>query len=742
MKVVKAVLRAVGLLLHGFFRGVGLVIIFLILLGVAGYFTLKTMFKEEHVKSVIVEQIQSVTRRPVQLDGFVLTLHGIKLRGIRVLNLPGAPGDLLRGDFAVATVKLWPLLQRRIELHNVKLVAPRITLDRDEAGHWNVADFFTSPSTSTVVPISLPSTLAAERIEIENGTVSVHDGSAGRRFRFDKVNLSLRDFNLDHPFAYALSFNNVNALRNQAVSTSWSSEGSLFLAGLDATKVALKADELKVSVDGNVFSGKVSVKGFPRPRLECELRAPAVGPSQLGRYLRPPPNFSLPPSRWSATVAWPEPRKIQFDRVHVSAKPLSLTASGGIDLDASRLWADLKLDELPLEAGASMLPILAPYHLKGRGEGDVSVSGWFERLQIHRLRWIVRDLEGVFKHFRVARGNISAIVSDDFARAGIGVAGGAVEAFGNSFTDVALSMSLVNKDLKVDNLDLKWAGAPLKLKARVRDVTDPKEVVISGRLDRLRWEDAQGLVGRVMEEWSAVSPGTAAPAPAAKTPWVRTFKYVIPRKFPDTIGHISIGKIIHQYLDCDNLDVVWDIRGVSPSLKYLSGELKVGFGPGRVNDIPAVQKTNKILKVVFLPFVYMHKMNNLAVLSPSTAYPKTLDFTRIEGEYSLSRGVATTRYFSVESPQLVAYADGTADFGKEKVDMHILTRLTSYRSQLPEWWVDELGRPAIGFRVKGDLNDPTLEPRLNKMAANEIEKRKEEGRERSALGAAGKMRDL
>ena len=41
---------------------------------------------------------------------------------------------------------------------------------------------------------------------------------------------------------------------------------------------------------------------------------------------------------------------------------------------------------------------------------------------------------------------------------------------------------------------------------------------------------------------------------------------------------------------------------------------------------------------------------------------------------------------------------------------------------MPEWWVDELGRPAIRFRVKGNLNLPELEPRLSKMASDEIEK--------------------
>ena len=88
----------------------------------------------------------------------------------------------------------------------------------------------------------------------------------------------------------------------------------------------------------------------------------------------------------------------------------------------------------------------------------------------------------------------------------------------------------------------------------------------------------------------------------------------------------------------------------------------------------------------------------------------------------------------MDSPQLAAFAEGTADFAREQVDMTVLTRLTKYDGVLPEWWVDEAGRPSIGFRVKGDLNKPELEPRLKKIPVDEIERKLEEGR------AGGKKR--
>ena len=116
----------------------------------------------------------------------------------------------------------------------------------------------------------------------------------------------------------------------------------------------------------------------------------------------------------------------------------------------------------------------------------------------------------------------------------------------------------------------------------------------------------------------------------------------------------------------------------------------------------------------------------------------------VSGEYGLRHGVALTRLFYVDSPQMVAFTDGSADFAKETVDLNIMTRLTRYRQPLPEWWVDEMGRPAISFRVTGDLNMPELQPRLKKMVGNEIEKAVEDAKAKAKkrYAALEKLRQL
>ncbi|MDD5629401.1 MAG: AsmA-like C-terminal region-containing protein, partial [Elusimicrobia bacterium] len=341
------------------------------------------------------------------------------------------------------------------------------------------------------------------------------------------------------------------------------------------------------------------------------------------------------------------------------------------------------------------------------------------RLALRRGRIKVRRAAGRFRNLLVDGGDVALAASEGLDDISLSVTGGEGRFYTRPFSGLSVAASLKKDDLRLDRLALRLLDSKISLKARVRDLKDPKEVAIQGSVDRVRWEEAQSLISEIAAK---VSTHTTPSAAQPQRTWVRTFKYAIPRNFPDTVGHITVGSVAHKNFAFNNVDLLWDIRGVSPSLKRVSGDVRVSFGPGRVGDIPAVQASNAFLRIVFLPFIYMHKMNKLSIFSTATAYPKSLDFARIEGEYGLQKGLATIRLFHVDSPQMKAFADGTADFGKETVDLMILTRLSSYQSQLPEWWVDELGRPAIGFRVKGDLNLPDLEPRMRKMAADEIER--------------------
>jgi hypothetical protein len=234
------------------------------------------------------------------------------------------------------------------------------------------------------------------------------------------------------------------------------------------------------------------------------------------------------------------------------------------------------------------------------------------------------------------------------------------------------------------------------------------------------------LLARIKEN------GPRAQPSQAERLWSQVFKYSIPKSFPATSGLMHIGEVTYPNCKMSNLEAQWDLRGISTGLKKANGNIRISFGPGRVDDIPALedQDPHNILRVIFLPFVFMHRLNNLSVISAATAYPKSMDFTRIYGDYGLKRGIVNVRLFQVDSPELLASAEGQVDFPREKVSLHILTRLTHSRGPLPEYLTDEQGRPSIGFYVEDDLNKPTLKIEYRKMESDAIEKSLQAGLER------------
>ena len=44
---------------------------------------------------------------------------------------------------------------------------------------------------------------------------------------------------------------------------------------------------------------------------------------------------------------------------------------------------------------------------------------------------------------------------------------------------------------------------------------------------------------------------------------------------------MKIGSVVHKNFYFNEMDLVWDLHGVTPRLDNVSGEARVGFGPGR-----------------------------------------------------------------------------------------------------------------------------------------------------------------
>ena len=109
----------------------------LALLG-AGFFALTRYLHSEAFRRAAIDAAQEALGAPVavgQLD--VSLFSGATFRQVIVGNPPGLPGELLRAEALVVRPRLLPLLRRRLEIAEIRLDAPIVTLARSDRGEWS-----------------------------------------------------------------------------------------------------------------------------------------------------------------------------------------------------------------------------------------------------------------------------------------------------------------------------------------------------------------------------------------------------------------------------------------------------------------------------------------------------------------------------------------------------------------------------------------------------------------------------
>lgn len=733
----RMVLRGFGFSLRVTTRVVAALFVLTVLtLSGLGYYVNRN-FSPEDARRLAVEQLTAMIHRETVIDRLVLSPYGIKVLGLRIRRGGSAP-DLLSCDSALVTVRLRALLKRKIEFDSVLLESPRISLIRDEDGHWDLADVFGSSQTAATPPSGiLPLALAAASTVVSDGVLQVEDRARNSSITLDKFTLKVDGFVQKRAFPVSTSFLSHVRLGEHEIEARLSAQGSVDLAGLNWSSATARAQRVRLELAGVPITGSAQIKGFVTPRLQANLSAPEIEPGQWSTLLGHDLPLTLPESHWRFKGGLPAAGMFDVSSLSVETADGSAEATGLFDFGAAKpsLSVEATFTDVPLARAGARYEPWSTLDLKGRATLRVDVAGWLGRLQAREAELTLRGFGGAWGDRGVSGVDLDAATADEFSKFSATLSKGRVAAYGGVFEDLSGTLVVDGKWLSIERFAMSWADSHVKLRARVRLPAPgeaakrrPREVVLSGSVDKLDWERTRRLIDTAVAEISSRTVAMSSTTESESRPWVRTFKYAIPHGLPDSTGHVRVGEVVQSSFTCKNVDLMWSLRDVTPKLDKVSGEARLSFGPGRVADIPAMQDASKIMRIVFLPFVFMHKMNSLSVFNTAAVYPKSLDFARIEGEYGVAKGVARTRYFYVDSPQLVAYADGTADFGHEKVDMNILTRLTSVGGGLPEWWVDEAGRIAIGFHVKGDMNKPELEPGFKKIEENAIEGKLDEGR--------------
>ena len=158
------------------------------LLGVA-LFALTRYLESEAFRRAAVAAAQDTLGASVTVGEMHISLFsGATFRQVVVGNPPGLTGELLRADALVVRPRLLPLLRRRLEIAELRLDAPAITLIRNDHGEWSFERLVSRPvptpplpaggsASGTDAPPPMPVSPALDvvvpRLALRSGTLAV-----------------------------------------------------------------------------------------------------------------------------------------------------------------------------------------------------------------------------------------------------------------------------------------------------------------------------------------------------------------------------------------------------------------------------------------------------------------------------------------------------------------------------------------------------------------------------------------
>jgi AsmA protein len=156
------------------------------LLGV-GLLVLARYLDSDAFRRAAIGAAQETLGAPVTVGELHVSLFsGATLRQVVVGNPPGLSGELLRADALVVRPRLLPLLRRRLEIAEIRLDAPTLTLARADHGEWSFERLAPRPAPASPsgaaggeaeAPAAVPAPPALDvvvpRLAISQGTLVV-----------------------------------------------------------------------------------------------------------------------------------------------------------------------------------------------------------------------------------------------------------------------------------------------------------------------------------------------------------------------------------------------------------------------------------------------------------------------------------------------------------------------------------------------------------------------------------------
>lgn len=134
---------------------VGVLIALVLVIGCAGIFFTNRYLQTPAFKEEVLKAAREELGADVRIDDFKVSLFsGVELRGVTIANPPGFTGNLLTAEAFVLHYHLLPLLHHRVEIEQLSLDKPVITLSQNDSKEWNYNSIGAKEGATNQLPVA------------------------------------------------------------------------------------------------------------------------------------------------------------------------------------------------------------------------------------------------------------------------------------------------------------------------------------------------------------------------------------------------------------------------------------------------------------------------------------------------------------------------------------------------------------------------------------------------------------
>ncbi|MBI5245086.1 MAG: AsmA family protein [Elusimicrobia bacterium] len=285
-------------------------------------------------------------------------------------------------------------------------------------------------------------------------------------------------------------------------------------------------------------------------------------------------------------------------------------------------------------------------------------------------------------------GKAAAKASGTLSMAGLGV-----KYEGQTLSAVNGSVRFTQDSVDIQDLAGRWNNADFKLKLAASNPKAPS-IEVSGSLSLLDLGALEKLAG---------AGGQAKPAAkaAAKAPYSGPVM--------KTSGSIAVDKVAHPNFNCGKASLTWSLTGVTPDFKRTDGTAKLLTAGGEAAGLLDMAKARGgVVRALVMPLIALDKARSLPIpILSSLPSLQNIPFTKIEGDYSVVKGVLEMKPFSIDGPVITLLTTGKVDLPNETTDLRAATKLP-------------VG--SIVILIKGPLAGPSIRPDISKQV-NEVKEK-------------------